>query len=62
MSYKNQVALSYTRLDIKLYYFQEIQMEKVQSTLLNQIHVVAVGQPIVAWVSKHTSITLIVGK
>lgn len=38
----------------------EIQMEKVQSTLLSQIHVVAVGQPIVAWVSKHTSITLIV--
>ncbi|XP_043511745.1 peroxisome biogenesis factor 1 isoform X1 [Frieseomelitta varia] len=38
----------------------EIQMEKVQSTLLNQIRVVAERQPIIAWVSKHTFVTLIV--
>ncbi|KOC60225.1 Peroxisome biogenesis factor 1, partial [Habropoda laboriosa] len=39
----------------------ELQTEKVQSTLLNQIRVVAVGQPIVAWVSKFSSVILIVG-
>ncbi|XP_017754802.1 PREDICTED: peroxisome biogenesis factor 1 [Eufriesea mexicana] len=38
----------------------ELQMEKVQSTLLSQIRVVAEGQPIVAWVSRHSCITLIV--
>ncbi|XP_043256334.1 peroxisome biogenesis factor 1 [Colletes gigas] len=38
----------------------EVQMEKVQSTLLNQIRVVAIGQPIVAWVSKHSSVTFVV--
>ncbi|XP_076762251.1 peroxisomal biogenesis factor 1 isoform X2 [Xylocopa sonorina] len=38
----------------------ELQMEKVQSTLLNQIRVVAERQPIIAWVSKFSSVTLIV--
>ncbi|XP_017876289.1 peroxisome biogenesis factor 1 [Ceratina calcarata] len=38
----------------------ELQIEKVQSTLLSQIRVVAVTQPIVAWVSKFSSVTLIV--
>ncbi|KAK9306176.1 hypothetical protein QLX08_003068 [Tetragonisca angustula] len=38
----------------------EIQMEKVQSTLLNQIRVVAERQPIIAWVSRYTFVTLIV--
>ncbi|CAK9814659.1 Peroxisome biogenesis factor 1 [Anthophora plagiata] len=38
----------------------ELQVEKVQSTLLNQIRVVAKGQPIVAWVSKFSCVTLIV--
>nr|XP_003707760.1 PREDICTED: peroxisome biogenesis factor 1 [Megachile rotundata]XP_012151141.1 PREDICTED: peroxisome biogenesis factor 1 [Megachile rotundata]XP_012151142.1 PREDICTED: peroxisome biogenesis factor 1 [Megachile rotundata] len=38
----------------------ELQIEKVQSTLLSQIRVVAKNQPIVAWVSKFTSVTLIV--
>ncbi|XP_029035401.2 peroxisome biogenesis factor 1 [Osmia bicornis bicornis] len=38
----------------------ELQMEKVQSTLLNQIRVVAKEQPIIAWVSKFSSVTLIV--
>lgn len=37
-------------------------MEKVQSTLLGQIRVVADEQPIVAWVSRYSCITLIVGK
>lgn len=37
-------------------------MEKVQSTLLGQIQVVAERQPIIAWVSRHTSVMLIVGK
>ncbi|XP_053998101.1 peroxisomal ATPase PEX1 [Hylaeus anthracinus] len=38
----------------------EVQMDRVQSTLLNQIRVVVVGQPIVAWVSKFSSVTFIV--
>ncbi|XP_015435576.1 PREDICTED: peroxisome biogenesis protein 1 [Dufourea novaeangliae] len=38
----------------------ELQMEKVQSTLLTQIRVVAKGQPIVAWVSKFSSVVFIV--
>ncbi|CAL7940371.1 unnamed protein product [Xylocopa violacea] len=38
----------------------ELQVEKVQSTLLNQVRVVAERQPIVAWVSKFSSVTLIV--
>lgn len=43
-------------------FLKELQMEKVQSTLLNQIRVVAKEQPIIAWVSKFSSVTLIVGK
>ncbi|XP_076671558.1 peroxisomal biogenesis factor 1 isoform X3 [Andrena cerasifolii] len=38
----------------------ELQMEKLQSTLLNQIRVVAKDQQIVAWVSKFSSVTFIV--
>lgn len=38
----------------------ELQIEKVQSTLLSQIRVVVEGQPIVAWVSRFSYVTLIV--
>lgn len=37
-------------------------MEKVQSNLLNQVRIVAKGQPIVAWISKFSSVTFTVGK
>ncbi|XP_032677988.1 peroxisome biogenesis protein 1 isoform X2 [Odontomachus brunneus] len=39
---------------------EELQMEKVQSSLLNQVRIVAKGQPIVAWISKFSSITCVV--
>ncbi|XP_014481800.1 PREDICTED: peroxisome biogenesis factor 1 isoform X2 [Dinoponera quadriceps] len=38
----------------------ELQMEKVQSSLLSQVRVVAKRQPIVAWVSKFSSVTFVV--
>ncbi|XP_076242599.1 peroxisomal biogenesis factor 1 [Calliopsis andreniformis] len=38
----------------------ELQIEKVQSIMLSQIRVVAKGQPIIVWVSKFSSVTLIV--
>nr|XP_012225043.1 PREDICTED: peroxisome biogenesis factor 1 [Linepithema humile] len=38
----------------------ELQMERVQSDLLNQVRIVAKGQPIVAWISKFSSVTFIV--
>ncbi|XP_076649014.1 peroxisomal biogenesis factor 1 [Halictus rubicundus] len=38
----------------------ELQMEKVQSMLLSQIRVVGKGQPIVAWVSKFSSVSFVV--
>nr|XP_033334649.1 peroxisome biogenesis factor 1 [Megalopta genalis] len=38
----------------------ELQMEKLQSILLSQIRVVGKGQPIVAWVSKFSSVTFTV--
>ncbi|XP_076292104.1 peroxisomal biogenesis factor 1 [Lasioglossum baleicum] len=38
----------------------ELQIEKVQSMLLSQIRVVGKGQPIVAWVSKFSSVSFIV--
>jgi len=37
-------------------------MERVQSSLLNQVRIVAKGQPIVAWISKFSSVTFITGK
>lgn len=42
--------------------WQELQMEKVQSSLLSQVRIVAKGQPIVAWISKFSSVTFIAGK
>ncbi|KAL6424824.1 hypothetical protein ACFW04_010032 [Cataglyphis niger] len=38
----------------------ELQMERVQSNLLSQVRIVAKGQPIVAWISKFSSVTFIV--
>ncbi|XP_012541576.1 peroxisome biogenesis protein 1 [Monomorium pharaonis] len=35
----------------------ELQMEKMQSSLLSQVRIVAKGQPIVAWISKFSSVT-----
>ncbi|XP_025075850.1 uncharacterized protein LOC112553091 [Pogonomyrmex barbatus] len=40
----------------------ELQIDKVQSNLLNQVRIVARGQPIVAWISKFSSVTFIAGK
>lgn len=37
----------------------ELQMERVQSNLLSQVRIVAKGQPIVAWISKFSSVTFI---
>ncbi|XP_011877701.1 PREDICTED: transitional endoplasmic reticulum ATPase isoform X2 [Vollenhovia emeryi] len=37
----------------------ELQMERVQSSLLGQVRIVARGQPIVAWISKFSSVTFI---
>ncbi|XP_071557616.1 peroxisomal ATPase PEX1 isoform X1 [Temnothorax nylanderi] len=37
----------------------ELQMERVQSSLLSQVRIVAKGQPIVAWISKFSSVTFI---
>jgi len=34
----------------------------VQSNLLNEVRIVAKGQPIVAWISKFSSVTFIMGK
>ncbi|KAL0101615.1 hypothetical protein PUN28_019032 [Cardiocondyla obscurior] len=38
----------------------ELQVERVQSTLLNQVRIVAKKQPIVAWISKFSSVTFVV--
>lgn len=38
----------------------ELQMERVQSNLLSEVRIVARGQPIVAWISKFSSVTFIV--
>ncbi|XP_050461247.1 uncharacterized protein LOC126856619 isoform X2 [Cataglyphis hispanica] len=38
----------------------ELQMERVQSNLLSQVRIVAKGQPIVAWISKFSSVTFVV--
>ncbi|XP_039312379.1 peroxisome biogenesis factor 1 [Solenopsis invicta] len=35
----------------------ELQMERIQSSLLSQVRIVAKGQPIVAWISKFSSVT-----
>ncbi|KYQ49274.1 Peroxisome biogenesis factor 1, partial [Trachymyrmex zeteki] len=40
----------------------ELQMERVQSSLLNQVRIVAKGQPLVAWISKFSFVTFIAGK
>ncbi|KYM85704.1 Peroxisome biogenesis factor 1 [Atta colombica] len=40
----------------------ELQMERVQSSLLSQVRIVAKGQPLVAWISKFSSVTFIAGK
>ncbi|KYM98485.1 Peroxisome biogenesis factor 1 [Cyphomyrmex costatus] len=40
----------------------ELQMEKVQSSLLSQVRIVAKGQPLVAWISKFSTVTFIAGK
>lgn len=37
-----------------------LQSEKIQSDLLNQVRIVAKGQPVVAWISKFSSVTFIV--
>ncbi|XP_018399938.1 PREDICTED: peroxisome biogenesis protein 1 [Cyphomyrmex costatus] len=37
----------------------ELQMEKVQSSLLSQVRIVAKGQPLVAWISKFSTVTFI---
>ncbi|XP_018312210.1 peroxisome biogenesis protein 1 [Mycetomoellerius zeteki] len=37
----------------------ELQMERVQSSLLNQVRIVAKGQPLVAWISKFSFVTFI---
>ncbi|XP_018368488.1 PREDICTED: peroxisome biogenesis protein 1 [Trachymyrmex cornetzi] len=37
----------------------ELQMERVQSSLLSQVRIVAKGQPLVAWISKFSSVTFI---
>ncbi|CAL1678759.1 unnamed protein product [Lasius platythorax] len=37
----------------------ELQMERVQSNLLSQVRIIAKGQPIVAWISKFSSVTFI---
>ncbi|KAL2736304.1 peroxisome biogenesis factor 1 isoform X1 [Vespula maculifrons] len=40
----------------------ELQVDRIQSTLLNKIQIVAKDQPIVIWVSKFSTIVLITGK
>ncbi|XP_011338168.2 peroxisome biogenesis protein 1 isoform X2 [Ooceraea biroi] len=38
----------------------ELLKDKVQSNLLNEVRIVAKGQPVVAWISKFSSVTFIV--
>lgn len=49
-------------LQLISYVRQDLQCDNVQANLLDQIRIVAKGQPILAWTSKYNCVSLIVGK
>ena len=48
-------------VSLSTHILQELQCNKIQSTLLDQISIVAKNQPIVVWVSKQLHVTVVVG-